>query len=136
MFITGNEEASIQLDSDLNTYEPGSLCNYEFRFPENAAWGSSFQIQISGLSGSDLYFLTGSSIEAARGRGDGPYRDEEIIEKLVYYPDNAYLTFKNSEQIEVENQPLTVSFKYIQSTGVNSVTEAGGALPVIEEKSL
>ena len=28
---------------------------------------------------------------------------EEIIEKLVYYPDNAYLTFKNSEQVEVEN---------------------------------
>ena len=83
-----------------------------------------------------MYFLTGSSIEAARGRGDSPYRNGAAIDKLVYYPDNAYLTFKNTQQVEVENQPLTVPVKYIQTSDVNSVTDAGGPLPVIEEKSL
>ena len=68
VFIAGNEEQTIQFDSDLNTNAPGSLCNYEFKFPENAAWGSSFEIQIIGLTGADLYFLTGASIQTARGK--------------------------------------------------------------------
>ena len=56
----------------------------------------------------------------------------------MYYPDKAYVTFKRKEGGEsvTSGEPLTVSFKYVQATGTNLVTESGRAVPVVEEMSL
>ena len=87
---------------------------------------------------SDLFILTGSSIQTARSNSDGPVPAQDTITKLVYYPDKAYVTFKRKEggEFVANGEPLSVSFRYVQATGTNLVTESGRALPVIEEMSL
>ena len=134
--IAGNEKTVIQFDSDVNTPTSDSLCTYEIRFPENAAWGSRFSLEVSGLTGADLYFLTGREIQTAQGSGSGSYSGEAPFSKVISYPFNAYLTFKKNDQGEVAHPPFNITFQYVQATGPNLVTELGGPQEVIEEKSL